>query len=221
MIEMAPSLTLAVTIAVLVAAGVYLILERSLTRIIIGVVMLGNAVNLLLLVAGGRAGGPPIVGMTPDDEMSDPLPEALILTAIVITLGMTAFLLALAYRSWQLNGHDEVQDDVEDRRIAYLAARDELAFEDTDTDVAAPDIETEAREVRDETDTLTILVGEEGLVDVPVEAVRPSQDDAPEGDAPEDDAPEDDAPEDDALEARPAADDAPEVRPADDGEEPR
>ncbi len=57
--------------------------------------------------------------------MSDPLPQAMVLTAIVITLGMTAFLLALAYRSWHLNGHDEVQDDVEDRRIVALADRDE------------------------------------------------------------------------------------------------
>lgn len=167
-IEMSPSLALVVTIGVLVAAGVYLVLERSLTRIIIGIVLLGNGINLLLLVAGGAAGGAPIVGMTPEDEMSDPLPEALILTAIVITLGMTAFLLALAYRSWQLHGHDEVQDDVEDRRIAYLAARDELAFEDSDTDVDPSDLEEEAHEARDETDSLLLLVGEEGLVDVPV-----------------------------------------------------
>lgn len=171
-IDMSPSLALVVTIGVLVAAGVYLILERSLTRIIIGIVLFSNGVNLLLLLAGGEAGGAPIIGMTPEDEMADPLPEALILTAIVITLGMTAFMLALAYRSWQLNGHDEVQDDVEDRRIAYLAARDELAFADADTDTDVPDIEDEAHEVRDETDTLTILLGEEGLVDVPVEAVR-------------------------------------------------
>lgn len=196
MIEMAPSLVLVVTIAVLVAVGVYLILERSLTRIIIGVVLLGNGVNLLLLLSGGRAGGPPIIDLTPAEEMSDPLPEALILTAIVITLGMTAFLLALAYRSWQLNGHDEVQDDIEDRRIAYLAARDELAFEDTDTDVVVPDIESEAHEVRDETDTLTILVGEEGLVNVPVEAVRPS------GAAPDDGALDDGASQTDREEPR-------------------
>lgn len=171
MIDMSPSLALVVTIGVLVATGVYLILERSLTRIIIGVVLLSNGVNLLLLLAGGAAGGPPIIGMTPEDEMADPLPEALILTAIVITLGMTAFMLALAYRSWQIHGHDEVQDDVEDRRIAYLAARDELAFADSDTDdTNVPDIEDEAHEVRDETDTLTILPGEKGLVNVPVEA---------------------------------------------------
>lgn len=180
MTEMSPSLVLVITIGVLVATGVYLILERSLTRIIIGVVLLGNGVNLLLLVAGGAADGAPIIDLSPEGGMSDPLPQALILTAIVITLGMTAFLLALAYRSWQLHGHDEVQDDVEDRRIAYLAARDELAFADTDTEVIAPDIESEAHEVRDETDTLQILVGEEGLVDVPVEAVRPTDDDGEE-----------------------------------------
>jgi multicomponent Na+:H+ antiporter subunit C len=172
-VDMSPSIALVVTIGVLVAAGVYLVLERSLTRIIVGIVLLGNGVNLLLLVSGGAAGGAPIIGLTPEDEMTDPLPEALILTAIVITLGMTAFLLALAYRSWQLHGHDEVQDDVEDRRIAYLAARDELAFADTDTETVVPDLEEEAHEVRDETESLLLLVGEEGLVDVPVEAARP------------------------------------------------
>ena len=49
--------------------------------------------------------------------MSDPLPQALVLTAIVIALGTTAFLLAMAHRSWQLNGNDDVQDDVEDASI--------------------------------------------------------------------------------------------------------
>ncbi|MDG4797828.1 Na(+)/H(+) antiporter subunit C [Micromonospora sp. WMMD1082] len=121
---MTPNLTDVIVVGVLVAAGVTLLLERSLTRVLMGVILLGNGANLLLLT-GGRAGGPPIVGSTPQEEMSDPLPQAMILTAIVITLGMTAFLLALAYRSWHLNGHDEVQDDVEDRRIMDLAERDE------------------------------------------------------------------------------------------------
>jgi multicomponent Na+:H+ antiporter subunit C len=52
---------------------------------------------------------------------ADPLPQAMVLTAIVITFGVTAFLLALAFRSWLLTGEDFVQDDVEDRRIAALA----------------------------------------------------------------------------------------------------
>jgi multicomponent Na+:H+ antiporter subunit C len=59
--------------------------------------------------------------------MSDPLPQALVLTAIVISLGTTAFLLAMAYRSWQLTGHDDVQDDVEDAAIRRLAAADEAS----------------------------------------------------------------------------------------------
>ncbi|MBO4160439.1 Na(+)/H(+) antiporter subunit C [Micromonospora antibiotica] len=121
---MTPNLTYIVVVGVLFAAGVTLLLERSLTRVLMGVILLGNGANLLLLT-GGRAGGPPIVGTTDGAEMSDPLPQAMVLTAIVITLGMTAFLLALSYRSWHLNGHDEVQDDVEDRRIMDLADRDE------------------------------------------------------------------------------------------------
>lgn len=143
-----PSLTLVVVVAVLVAAGVYLILERSLTRVLLGLVLAGNGVNLLLLVAGGRAGGAPILGRGPVAEMSDPLPQALVLTAIVITLGVAAFLLAMAYRSWQLNGHDEVQDDVEDRRVARRAALDEPAYADLDQGA----LDDAAAETRDETD---------------------------------------------------------------------
>ena len=152
MIDMSPNIVLVVTIGVLFAAGVYLLLERSLSRVLIGVILIGNGANLLFLVAGGAAGRPPIVGAEPEGQMSDPLPQAMVLTAIVITLGMTAFLLALAYRSWQLHRHDEVQDDVEDRRIAHLAAVDERAFADLDTEVAAETLDEDAAEARDETD---------------------------------------------------------------------
>jgi multicomponent Na+:H+ antiporter subunit C len=151
MIDMSPNLVLVVTIGVLFAAGVYLVLERSLTRVLIGVVLIGNGANLLFLVAGGAAGRPPIVGKG-TGRMTDPLPQAMVLTAIVITLGMTAFLLALAYRSWQLHRHDEVQDDLEDRRIARLAALDRLATTDTDIEVAGPTLDEEAEQTHDDTD---------------------------------------------------------------------
>ena len=108
---MTANLTLVVTAGVLVAAGVYLLLERSLTRILLGILLASNGVNLLFLVAAGRPSSPPIVGLT-DADISDPLPQAMVLTAIVITLGVTAFVMALAYRAWQLFGHDEVPDDV-------------------------------------------------------------------------------------------------------------
>jgi multicomponent Na+:H+ antiporter subunit C len=113
------SIALAVAAAVLFSCGTYLLLQRTLTRIILGIALLGHGTVLLLQVAGGRAGEPPIMG--PDvagDAVVDPLPHALALTAIVITFGVTAFLLALAYRSWALTHDDEVQDDVEDRLIA-------------------------------------------------------------------------------------------------------
>ena len=134
---MSPNLLLVIVVGVLFAAGVTLLLERNLTRVILGITLLGNGVNLLILL-GGAYGGPPIVGVTPEAEMSDPLTQAMILTAIVITLGMTAFLLALAYRSWAMSGHDEVQDDVEDQRIMLLAERDEgSGTDDTDHHEAA------------------------------------------------------------------------------------
>jgi multicomponent Na+:H+ antiporter subunit C len=119
-----PNLLFVIVVGVLFAAGVALLLERTLTRVILGLTLLSNGANLLILLGGGY-GGPPIVGVTPESRMSDPLAQAMVLTAIVITLGMTAFLLAMAYRSWVLTGHDEVQDDVEDRRIMARAEHDE------------------------------------------------------------------------------------------------
>ncbi|MGI8459538.1 MAG: NADH-quinone oxidoreductase subunit K, partial [Propionibacteriaceae bacterium] len=93
----------------------------SRTWILVGVLLAGNGANVLFRVAGGAAFAAPIIGVTPEQGMSDPLPQAMVLTAIVITLGVTAFLLALAYRSFQINGHDEVADDIEDAAIRELA----------------------------------------------------------------------------------------------------
>lgn len=137
---MTANLALVLTSSALVAAGVYLLLERSLTRVLLGVILIGNGVNLVFLVVSGRAGGAPIVGVTDPADMSDPLPQAMVLTAIVITLGITAFLLAMAYRSWQLTGHDEVQDDVEDAAIRRLAEADaeSRSYDDGDDDDSDP-----------------------------------------------------------------------------------
>ncbi|MFF0466078.1 Na(+)/H(+) antiporter subunit C [Micromonospora zamorensis] len=124
-----PTLVLVLAVAVLVGCGVILLLERSLTRILLGVILLGNGVNLLILL-GGRSGGAPIVGTGAVGQMSDPLPQAMVLTAIVITFGFTAFLLAVAYRSWYLTGDDEVPDDLEDRQIIRRAVRNEAGAVD-------------------------------------------------------------------------------------------
>ncbi|HWJ60330.1 MAG TPA: NADH-quinone oxidoreductase subunit K [Acidimicrobiales bacterium] len=103
-------------IGVLFGTGTYLMIHRSLTKIVLGVALLGNGVNLLLLSAGGPSGDIPILGG--DGSLSDALPQALVLTAIVIGFAIQAFLLALAWRTWALDGSDDVEDDVEDRRIA-------------------------------------------------------------------------------------------------------
>ena len=137
---MSPNLVYIAVIAILFGTGVSMLLERSLTRVLMGMILLGNGVNLLILL-GGRAGDPPIVGTSATDRMADPLPQIMILTAIVITLGMTAFLLALAYRSWAMSGHDEVQDDVEDTRIMRLAERDENTGLDDADDAGSDDAE--------------------------------------------------------------------------------
>jgi multicomponent Na+:H+ antiporter subunit C len=110
------SWTLAVAIGVMGAVGTHLLLHRSLTRTILGLGLLANAVNLIALAAGGDPAEPPIVGR--DGELGDPVPQALVLTAIVIGLGVTALLLAIALRSWTIDANDDVEDDIEDRRMA-------------------------------------------------------------------------------------------------------
>jgi multicomponent Na+:H+ antiporter subunit C len=110
------SLALVLLVGVLFATGTYSMMHRSLTRIVVGVGLLGNGVNLLLVVAGSRPGVPPIVGKLTGS--TDPIPQALVLTAIVIGFALQAFLLALAWRSWTLDGNDDVEDDIEDGRIA-------------------------------------------------------------------------------------------------------
>lgn len=122
---MTANLTLVLTASATIGFGVYLLLERSLTRVLVGVVVMSNGVNLCILLSGGAAGRAPIVDRSDPRPMSDPLPQALMLTAIVITLATAAFLLAMAYRSWQLSGHDDVKDDVEDVLIRGLARSDE------------------------------------------------------------------------------------------------
>ncbi|GIJ07268.1 Na(+)/H(+) antiporter subunit C [Micromonospora andamanensis] len=127
-----------VTIGVLVGCGVTLLLERSLSRVLLGVILIGNGVNLLI-VFGGRAGEPPVVGVGDESAMSDALPQAMVLTAIVITFGFTAFLLAISYRSWYLTGDDEVPDDIEDREIVRRAARREVSAADLASEPAVAD----------------------------------------------------------------------------------
>src|SRR5687767_15258057 len=111
------SVVMAGTAAALFAIGTYLLLQRKLSRVIVGLGLLGHGANVLF-VNSGRRGLPPIIGQGDPGDFADPLPQSLVLTAIVIGFGTTALLLALAYRSWLLTNDDEVEDDIEDRLVA-------------------------------------------------------------------------------------------------------
>lgn len=110
------SVAFAVLVGTLAACGTALLLHHTLTRIVLGVGLLANAANLLVLVASGPPAEPPIIGRS--GPFADPVPQALVLTSIVISLAIVTFLLAVAYRSWTIDGNDQVEDDIEDRRLA-------------------------------------------------------------------------------------------------------
>jgi multicomponent Na+:H+ antiporter subunit C len=104
-------LVLALVVGVLYGAGFYLILRRSLFKIILGLSLLSNAANLLIFASAGltRAAAP-LIGSdekTLNAPYADPLPQALILTAIVITFGVTAFALLLVFRTYHATGTDD------------------------------------------------------------------------------------------------------------------
>ena len=110
------SVLMAFAAAVLFGVGTYLVLQRRLSRLIIGLGLIGHGANVVFVTTTQR-GRPPLIGSGDPESFADPLPQALVLTAIVISFGVTALLLALAYRSWLLTRDDEVQDDVEDRAV--------------------------------------------------------------------------------------------------------
>lgn len=102
---------LAVVIGGLYAAGMYMMVRRSIVKMIFGLALLGNAANLLIFTVGRLArGGPPHVppgAAAPLLPVADPVPQALILTAIVIGFGVQAFALVLIKRVYQTVGSDD------------------------------------------------------------------------------------------------------------------
>ncbi|MFD3595485.1 Na(+)/H(+) antiporter subunit C [Nocardia sp. NPDC058640] len=124
---MSANLIMLITIGVLTACGVYLLLERVVSKMLLGMILLGNAVNLLILTMGGPDGKPPILGSsdTSPEGMADPLAQAMVLTAIVITMGLAAFVLALAYRAYMLTTTEDITNDPEDAQVASRRERED------------------------------------------------------------------------------------------------
>jgi multicomponent K+:H+ antiporter subunit C len=97
----------ALVIAVLVSCGVYLLLRARTFPVILGLTLLSYAVNLFIFVMGRlRTGAPAVIGSA--ENYADPIPQALVLTAIVIGFAMTAFLLVLSLRARAELGNDHV-----------------------------------------------------------------------------------------------------------------
>jgi multicomponent Na+:H+ antiporter subunit C len=124
---------------------------------LLGLLLIGNAVNLLILTVGGTSGNPPIRGRTSDGETTtaDPLAQGMVLTSIVITMGIAAFVLALTYRSYRLTTREEVPDDAEDTRVAQQSDRQ---AGDLDEETPQPDHSRDT----DEPDELDALPGHQG-----------------------------------------------------------
>lgn len=98
-------------IAVLVASGVYLALRGRTFQVVLGLTLLSYAVNLLLFASGRLLINRPPIWSATTTAYADPLPQALVLTAIVITFGMTAFVVVLSLRSFLETGSDQVDGD--------------------------------------------------------------------------------------------------------------
>jgi len=108
------SVLLAATVGVLFAAGLYMMLRRSLVKILVGLLLLSHAVNLVLFASGNLVPGrPPIIpasGAPPAIGYADSVPQALILTAIVISFGVTAFAVVLVKQTNQVIGVDDLNE---------------------------------------------------------------------------------------------------------------
>ena len=107
-------LIFAIVVGGLYAAGIYLMLQRNMVKLILGLALLSHGANLLIFTAGGltRAHAPliPSEAHTLATAAADPVPQAFILTAIVISFGVTAFTLVLVHRTHQEVGTDDLDD---------------------------------------------------------------------------------------------------------------
>jgi len=108
------TLVLALTIGLLFACGVYCLLRRSIVRLVIGIMLIGQAANLLVFTSHGLTVGEPAIIESSrkvlETPHADPLPQALVLTAIVIGFGVVAFLLALVHQAHLAVGTDDIDE---------------------------------------------------------------------------------------------------------------
>ena len=117
---------ISLAISIVFAAGAFLVLQRNLIRVVLGIVLISNAANLFIIAAGFTRGRAPVYPLPEGAEVSDPLVQAMVLTAIVIGSSVAALLLALSYRLY--TAHDSI--DIEDISKAEAQAAEALEHEE-------------------------------------------------------------------------------------------
>jgi len=139
---------LAPVVGILMASAIYLLLQRSLGQAIMGLALLSNAVNLFIFVAAGFGdGGSPLIApgeVRPPPGAADPVPQALILTAIVIGFGVLAFFITLCYRVYRLTGTDDLRQLSGPDLPGDLREREPASPSGNVDGTSAPDLHTEA-----------------------------------------------------------------------------
>lgn len=103
---------LAIVVGGLYAAGMFMILRRSIVKLVFGLILMGHGTNLLIFTSGGLVRGkPPLIALgeeTLQEPYADPIAQALVLTAIVISFAVVAFAVVLLYRVYQTIGTDDM-----------------------------------------------------------------------------------------------------------------
>jgi multicomponent Na+:H+ antiporter subunit C len=106
-------ITLAILVGALYTAGVYMILRRSVLKFVIGIILISNATNILVFLASGPLEAKPVFveeGIMNAENFADPIPQALLLTAVVIGLGIVGFTLALKLKFFETSGSDDMDE---------------------------------------------------------------------------------------------------------------
>jgi multicomponent Na+:H+ antiporter subunit C len=131
------TLLISLAVAVLLGAGSYLLLKHDLIRVVVGVLLISNGANLFIMMAGLRRGAAPVLPVPEGVDIADPLVQALTLTAIVITFGISALLLSLIYRVYLAHATLDTETLAEAEEVEERSAESNAGADDPEDDEAA------------------------------------------------------------------------------------
>ena len=131
------TLLISLAVAVLLGAGSYLLLKHDLIRVVVGVLLISNGANLFIMMAGLRRGAAPVLPVPEGVDLADPLVQALTLTAIVITFGISALLLSLIYRVYLAHATLDTETLAEAEEVEERSAESDAGADDPEDDEAA------------------------------------------------------------------------------------